>query len=73
MSHGRHITGLSSSVVSHVLISGNLSVLRSRTVISYITGHHKIFYVLFHQIVKVYTDVCVYECALKTYILLASM
>jgi hypothetical protein len=45
------ITHLSSSVVLHVLISGNLS---RKTVISYIIGHCKIFCILFHHIIKVY-------------------
>jgi hypothetical protein len=48
------ITHLNSSVVSNALISGNLSVLSSKTVISLMTVHHKICLVLYHQNIKVY-------------------
>jgi hypothetical protein len=44
----------SSSVDLHVLILRNLSVLSSANIISQITLHLKIFFVLFHQAITVY-------------------
>jgi len=58
------ITRLSKSVVSLVLISGNLSVLSKKGYFHKLLDTIKYFLYCFTRILK-FTDVCIYGCAVE--------